>query len=51
MKKLTKLVTISASALMLIGVGVTTTNAVTESHFSQTVKADEVKGNIAAGID
>ena len=34
-----------ASALMLMGVGVTTTNAVTESHFSQTVKADEVNGD------
>ena len=34
-----------ASAMMLMGVGVTTTNAVTESHFSQTVKADEVNGD------
>ena len=45
MKKLTKLAMISASAMMLMGVGVTTTNAVTESHFSQTVKADEVNGD------
>lgn len=34
-----------ASALMLMGVGVTTTNAVTGSHLSQTVKADEVNGD------
>ena len=34
-----------ASAMMLMGVGVTTTNAVTGSHFSQTVKADEVNGD------
>ena len=45
MKKLTKLAMISASAMMLMGVGVTTTNAVTESHFLQTVKADEVNGD------
>ena len=45
MKKLTKLAMISASAMMLMGVGVTATNAVTESHFSQTVKADEVNGD------
>src|SRR5699024_11226783 len=31
--------------MMLMGVGVTTTNAVTESHLSQTVKADEVNGD------
>ena len=34
-----------ASAMMLMGVGVTTTNAVTGSHLSQTVKADEVNGD------
>ena len=34
-----------ASALMLMGVGITTTTAVTESHLSQTVKADEVNGD------
>ena len=34
-----------ASAMMLMGVSVTTTNAVIESHFSQTVKADEVNGD------
>ena len=34
-----------ASAMMLMGVGVTTTNAVTESHLSQTVKADKVNGD------
>lgn len=47
MKKinLKKFSMIFASALMLMGVGVTTTNAVTESHFSQTVKADEVNGD------
>lgn len=36
---------IFASAMMLMGVGITTTNALTESHFSQTVKADEVNGD------
>ena len=45
MKRLKKLALVSASAVMLMGVGVTTTNAVTESHFSQTVKADEVNGD------
>ena len=47
MKKinLKKFSMIFASAVMLMGVGVTTTNAVTESHFSQTVKADEVNGD------
>ena len=47
MKKinLKKFSMIFASAMMLMGVGVTTTNAVTESHFSQTVKADEVNGD------
>ena len=34
-----------ASAMMSRGVGVTTTNAVTGSHLSQTVKADEVNGD------
>lgn len=45
MKRLKKLALVSASAMMLMGVGVTTTNAVTESHLSQTVKADEVNGD------
>ena len=47
MKKinLKKFSMIFASAMMLMGVGVTTTNAVTESHLSQTVKADEVNGD------
>ena len=45
MKGLKKLALVSASAMMLMGVGVTTTNAVTESHLSQTVKADEVNGD------
>ena len=45
MKGLKKLALVSASAMMLMGVGVTTANAVTESHFSQTVKADEVNGD------
>lgn len=36
---------IFASALMLMSVGITTTTAVTESHLSQTVKADEVNGD------
>ena len=45
MKKLTKLAMISASAMMLMSVGVTTANAVNELHFSQTVKADEVNGD------
>lgn len=47
MKKinLKKFSMIFASAMMLMGVGVTTTNAVTESHFSQIVKADEVNGD------
>ena len=45
MKRLKKLALVSASAMMLMGVSVTTTNAVTESHLSQTVKADEVNGD------
>ena len=45
MKRLKKLALVSASAMMLMGVGVTTTNAVTESHLSQTVKADELNGD------
>ena len=45
MKRLKKLALVSASALMLLSAGVTTTNAVTGSHFSQTVKADEVNGD------
>lgn len=47
MKKinLKKFSMIFASAMMLMGVGITTTNALTESHFSQTVKADEVNGD------
>ena len=45
MKRLKKLALVSASAIMLMGLGVTTTNAVTKSHFSQTVKADEVNGD------
>ena len=45
MKRLKKLALVSASAMMLMGVGVTTTNAVTGSHLSQTVKADEVNGD------
>ena len=45
MKRLKKLALVSASALMLLSVGVTTTNAVIGSHFSQTVKADEVNGD------
>lgn len=47
MKKinLKKFSMIFASALMLMSVGITTTTAVTESHFSQTVKADEVNGD------
>ena len=47
MKKinLKKFSMVFASALMLMGVGVTTTNAVTGSHLSQTVKADEVNGD------
>ena len=40
MKRLKKLALVSASALMLLSAGVTTTNAVTGSHLSQTVKAD-----------
>lgn len=45
MKGLKKLALVSASAMMLMSVGVTTTNAVTGSHLSQTVKADEVNGD------
>ncbi|MBI1696844.1 hypothetical protein HYQ61_0178 [Lactobacillus crispatus] len=47
MKKinLKKFSMIFASAMMLMGVGVTTTNAVIGSHVSQTVKADEVNGD------
>ena len=45
MKRLKKLALVSASAMMLMGVGITTTNAVTGSHLSQTVKADEVNGD------
>ena len=45
MKRLKKLALVSASAIMLMGVGITTTNAVTGSHLSQTVKADEVNGD------
>ena len=47
MKKinLKKFSMVFASALMLMGVGITTTTAVTESHLSQTVKADEVNGD------
>ena len=47
MKKinLKKFSMVFASAMMLMGVGVTTTNAVTGSHLSQTVKADEVNGD------
>ena len=45
MKRLKKLALVSASAMMLMSVGVTTTNAVTGSHLSQTVKADEVNGD------
>ena len=45
MKRLKKLALVSASAVMLMGVGVTTTNAVIGSHVSQTVKADEVNGD------
>ena len=47
MKKinLKKFSMIFASALMLMSVGITTTTAVTESHLSQTVKADEVNGD------
>src|SRR5699024_3589451 len=49
MKKinLKKFSMIFASAMMLMGVGVTTTNAVTGSDLSQTVKADEVYGDTA----
>ena len=47
MKKinLKKFSMIFASAIMLMGVGITTTNAVTGAHLSQTVKADEVYGD------
>ena len=47
MKKinLKKFSMVFASAMMLMGVGVATTNAVTESHFSQTVKADPINGD------
>lgn len=45
MKRLKKLALVSASAMMLMGVGITTTNAVTGSHLSQTAKADEVNGD------
>lgn len=45
MKGLKKLALISASALMLMSAGVDTIDAVTGSHLSQTVKADDVIGD------